>query len=276
MRRGPGSPVGAGFGRRAGPVGRYVAPPPDAMTVHLLGTGSANAGPHRTTTMLAVEHAARLVLVDCGGDAVQRLEASGLDPAALDALILTHEHPDHISGYPLLLEKLWLQGRKAPIPVFGPAATLEKARALFAIFDTLKWFGMPERQFHPVPMRPAAPVFDLGDLSVTAWPVEHPVPTIGLRFRAGGRTVAYSCDTAFDDAVVELARDADLLVHEGTGSLAGVHSSPEEAASVAARAGVGRLVLVHAPRDASDDGLGAAREAFAETSWGADGDRIEL
>ena len=246
------------------------------MTVHLLGTGSANAGPHRTTTMLAVEHDGRLVLVDCGGDAVQRMEASGLDPVGLDAIVLTHEHPDHISGYPLLLEKLWLMGRRDPLPVYGPAATLEKARALFAIFDTLKWTGVPERHFHPVALEAGTPVFTAGALAVTASPVCHPVPTIGLRFEVPGATVAYSCDTAFDDDVVELARGADLLIHEGTGSLPGVHSSPEEAADVAARAGVGRLVLVHAPRDASDEGLADARAAFAETAWGHDGDRIDL
>ncbi|WP_412062731.1 MBL fold metallo-hydrolase [Rubrivirga sp. IMCC45206] len=246
------------------------------MTAHLLGTGSANAGPSRTTTMLAIEHDGRTVLVDCGADAVQRLEVSGLDPAALDAVILTHEHPDHIAGFPLLIEKLWLQGRRAPIPVYGPAATLEKARALFAVFDTCKWDDLPARTFHPVALAPGADVLRLGPLAVTATPVDHPVPTIGLRFEADGAVLAYSCDTAHSDAVVALAAGADVLVHEATGSLTGVHSSPEEAADVAARAGVGRLVLVHAPHDASDDGLGDARARFTRTAWGHDGDRIDL
>lgn len=246
------------------------------MTAHLLGTGSANAGPTRTTTMLAVEHDDRLVLVDCGGDAIQRMQACGLDPVALDAIVLTHEHPDHISGFPLLLEKLWLMGREDPIAIYGPAATLEKARALFAIFDTLKWSGLPERMYHPVEMRPGAPVIQVGDLNLTASPVEHPVPTIGLRFDAGDRTLAYSCDTALSGSVVELAEGADVLIHEGTGSLPGVHSSPQEAAEVAVRAGARRLILVHAPREVSDTDLAAARARFAETSWGHDGDRIEV
>lgn len=246
------------------------------MTVHFLGTGSANAGPDRTTTMLAVEHEGALVLVDCGGDAVQRMLAAGLDPAALDAVVLTHEHPDHLAGYPLLIEKLWLMGRRDPLPVYGPAATLAKARALFAVFDTHHWADLPERHFHDVALEPGAPVVTVGALAVTATPVDHPVPTIGLRFEAAGRVLAYSCDTARCDAVVDLARGADLLVHEGTGALPGVHSSPEEAAGVAAEAGAGRLILVHAPRDASDDALGAARAAFAETAWGHDGDRVEV
>ncbi|NNF57861.1 MAG: MBL fold metallo-hydrolase, partial [Rhodothermaceae bacterium] len=89
------------------------------MTLYLLGTGAAVSDPHRTTTMLAVEEAGRLILVDCGGDAVQRLLKLGLDPTTIDAVILTHEHPDHISGFPLLIEKLWLLGRREPIPIYG-------------------------------------------------------------------------------------------------------------------------------------------------------------
>ena len=244
------------------------------MTVHFLGTGSANAGPHRTTTMLAVEHDGRLVLVDCGGDAVQRMLACGLDPARLDALILTHEHPDHLAGYPLLVEKLWLLGRTDPIPVYGPEPTLAKARALFAVFDTGKWHGVPQRAFHPVALSPGTDVLTIGTLRVTASPVDHPVPTIGLRFEAPGRSLAYSCDTALCDAVVDLADGVDLLIHEATGSLPGVHSSPEEAAEVAARAQAQRLILVHAPVETSDERLSGARSLFAHTDWGQDGDRI--
>ena len=246
------------------------------MTVHFLGTGSANAGADRTTTMLAVEHGDRVVLVDCGGDAVQRMLASGLDPVQLDAVILTHEHPDHLAGYPLLIEKLWLLGRTDPVPFYGPQATLDKARALFSVFDTGKWDGLPERTFHPVAMEPKTGVVKLGALAVTASPVDHPVPTIGLRFQTPDRAVAYSCDTAISDDVVALAQGADLLIHEATGSLAGVHSSASEAAEVAVRSGAGRLVLVHAPYGASDDDLGPARAVFSDTRWASDGDRIEV
>ncbi|MEM1117813.1 MAG: ribonuclease Z [Bacteroidota bacterium] len=244
------------------------------MTVHCLGTGSAGAGADRTTTMLAVEAAGHTVLVDCGGDAVQRLLASGLDPVALDAVILTHEHPDHLSGYPLLVEKLWLRGRRDPIPAYGPASTLAKARALFAIYETAGWTHVPERVFHEVPLDPGTEVARLGNLVISATPVDHPVPTIGLRFEAGGAVFAYSCDTAPSPHVVALSRSADLLIHEGTASLAGVHSSPEEAAQVAAEAGVGRLVLIHAPETPGP--LDGARAIFPEVVWAEDGDRFEV
>lgn len=226
--------------------------------------------------MLAVEAGDLLVLVDCGADAVQRMLAAGLDPLGVDAVILTHEHPDHISGYPLLLEKLWLLGRRDPIPVYGLVPTLEKAEALFAVFNTSGWDGLPDRQLTPIEFRPEASVLRIDGLTVAATPVEHPVPTVGLRFEAGGASVAYSCDTAPAETVVALARGVDLLIHEGTGHLPGVHSSPAEAAAVAADAGAGRLVLVHAPVDASDDDLDDARAVFPHTAWGHDGDRLDV
>ena len=241
------------------------------MNVHLLGTGSAVSDPDRTTTMLAFEDEGAFFLVDCGGDAVQRLQHAGLAPDTLEAVILTHQHPDHISGFPLLIEKLWLLGRRAPIPIYGPPTTLALARRIFELFDTTQWEGLPDREWHPVEMTPGAPVFELGPFRVRSWPVAHPVPTIGLRVETDSGTVGYSCDTSPCEAVVELARGVQLLIHEGTGTLPGVHSSPLEAAEAARDAGAERLVLVHIPAGATEHDLMEPRRTFPATEWGVEG-----
>lgn len=234
-------------------------------TLHLLGTGAGYSEPHRTTTMLALADDNNLVVIDCGGDVVQRILAAGLDPLNLRHLILSHSHPDHISGFPLFMEKIWLAGRQDPIDIYGPPEALDQAQRTFATFDTSRWVGLPERIWHPS----TSDLVDDESWRITAAPVAHSVPTIGFRIEAKstGRVVAYSCDTEPADSVVDLAKGADILVHEATGVYPG-HSSPQQAAEVAAKAGAKRLLLVHLPANLSQQDLLEAQEIFPNTEWG--------
>jgi ribonuclease Z len=237
--------------------------------LHLLGTGAAVSDPHRTTTMLAVSDGASTLLVDCGGDVIQRVLAAGLELDSIDGLIVTHEHPDHVSGFPLFMEKLWLAGRRRPIPVYGIEAAIGQARRCFETFNTSGWKGLPEIEWTEVRHEEGAIVLDDGTWHVSATPVVHPVPIIGLRlmYRVGSGTVAYSCDTEPAEEVVRLSMGADILVHEATGKGPG-HASAEEAADIASRAGVGRLLLVHLPPGVHNDDLGEARRRFSAVELG--------
>lgn len=240
-------------------------------TLHLLGTGAALSDPQRTTTMLAFQAQGSLIVVDCGGDVVQRLMEAGLPLEQIDALILTHTHPDHISGFPLFMEKIWLAQRRRPIPVYGLAETLELARRLFGCFDTSGWEGMPQIEWHEVPLEEGHTLLDNETWQITSSPGDHSVPVIALRVAAkrGGGSVAYSCDTAPSEAVRRLAEGAAILVHEATGDYEG-HSSAADAAHIAAEAGVGRLLLVHLPPSShlNDDTLAAARQHFTALEKG--------
>jgi ribonuclease Z len=252
------------------------------MTLYTLGTGAAVSDPFRSTTMLAVEASRRVVLIDCGGDVGQRAMAAGIPLDRIEALILTHEHPDHVAGFPLLMEKLWLSGRDRSLPVYGIGAALEQAQRSFAAFDTSGWTGMPEivyREIHPddgrVPdaerAEPAAVALAGCEISA-AWG-RHSVPVSGLRIRdAGGAVLAYSADTEYAPSIVRLAHDADLLVHEATGS-ASNHSSATDAARVAREAGARALRLVHLPPDseALRREMSAARTIFEHTEKAVEG-----
>lgn len=242
-------------------------------TLHLLGTGAALSDPSRTTTMLAFEDGESVLVVDCGGDVVQRLLAAEVELDHVQALVVTHEHPDHVSGFPLFMEKVWLAQRRRPIPVYGPAPALSQARRVFEAFDTSGWKGLPEIQWREVPLEEGASVLEDDRWKVTASPGEHSVPVIALRVEAkGGGSVAYSSDTERSDAVARLARGADVLVHEASGEHSG-HTTVEGAARVAAEAGAGRLVLVHLPPEVGEDELRAARGHFERTELGEDGAR---
>ncbi|HEX2092074.1 MAG TPA: MBL fold metallo-hydrolase [Longimicrobiaceae bacterium] len=246
-------------------------------TLHLLGTGAGHSDATRTTTMLAFAGADSVVVMDCGGDVVQRLLAGGIDLDRIEALIVSHEHPDHVAGFPLFMEKIWLAGRRRPIPVHGPAAALSQARRVWESFSTGSWKGVPEIQWREVALEEGAPVLESGRWRITAAPGTHSVPVIGVRVedREGGGTIAYSCDTEPSDAITQLARGVNILVHEATGGFGG-HTTPEDAAQVASSAGAGRLVLVHLPPGFGEAELVRAREIFTWTDMGEDGATYEF
>jgi len=165
------------------------------------------------------------------------------------AVVLTHRHADHLYGLPILVQGLWLGGREAPLPIYGPAETLDIARDLLALFSLAEWEEMFEIEWRPVPLRQGQAVLEVEGVRISAAPVVHgSVQTLALRFEntATGRALVYSADTEPCEAVVQLAAGADLLIHEATGEFPG-HSSPADAAGVAREAGVERLALIHYP-----------------------------
>ena len=248
-----------------------------ALSIH--GTGATVSDPPRTTTMLALEGERTVVVIDCGGDVVQRLVSGGVDPERIEALIVTHEHPDHVTGFPLMMQRLWLYGRRRPLDVYGIAPAIAQARAVHDAFDTSNWPDYPGCRYHEVAQTVRAPLLRDDDWEIVASPTRHVVPSVAMRIehRPSGRTLAYSCDTEFAPEVVDLAAGVDLLIHEATGTGPG-HASALDAAEVAARAGAGRLLLVHLPPEDQLDpaAMEGARARFAATEKGLEGGRYPL
>lgn len=212
-----------------------------------------------------------VLLVDCGGDVLQRMLMADLSFDRLAGLIITHAHPDHVSGFPLFMEKIWLAGRRTPIPVCGIEPALEQAQKTFDAFSTITagWDDMPDIDWRPVELARGATVWDDATWTVTAAPVEHGIPNVGLRIQSKrtGSTVGYSCDTAPSGNVAHLGRDADWLVHEANGEGEG-HSSAPQAARIAQQAQAERLVLVHLPPGDKQTELAAAQSIFDATELG--------
>jgi len=253
-------------------------------SLHLLGTGAAVSDAHRTTTMLAVSDnnsPRRTLVVDCGGDALQRLQACDRPIDSVEGLIVTHAHMDHTSGFPLLMEKVWLDGRDRPLPVVGIEPALAQAERLWDAYEPVHrdWEGLPPIDWRPVPHASGAVVWDEAPWSVTAAPVNHgDTPNVGLRFEhtPTGRVLAYSCDTAPSEAVVRLARGCDLLVHEANGGPSENHSTAVEAAEAARAADADRLLLVHLPPGDKADALAEAQDLFPHTDLGTEGGTYPL
>jgi ribonuclease Z len=211
--------------------------------------GSSNAvidGEHENTHLVIVGRE-RVVLVDCPGNPVLRLERVGVDFNAVTDLLVTHFHPDHISGAPLFLMDIWLRGRRRPLEIFGLADTLDRLEKVMELYGWDTWPGFFPVSFTRLPAAEMSPVLDCPDFKIFSSPVQHLIPTIGLRVEfPGQRVFAYSGDTEPCEQVVRLAAGADVLIHEAAGGPPG-HSSAAQAGEIAERAEAARLLLVHYP-----------------------------
>jgi ribonuclease Z len=229
--------------------------------------GSSNAIPtmNNENTHMVIVGEERMLLVDSVSSPIQRLEQAGLDFNNLTDVVVTHFHPDHVSGIPLLLMDMWLMGRQRPLNIYGLHYTLDRLETLMGLYNWGNWPDFFPVVFYRIPAREMSPVMDCSEFSIHASPVHHMIPNIGLRieFKQVHGSIAYSCDTEPCDEVVRLSEGVDVLIHEATGEGVG-HSSAMQAGEIARRAEVGRLLLIHYPtgRYANGDLVTEARTAF--------------
>jgi ribonuclease BN (tRNA processing enzyme) len=184
------------------------------------------------------------LLLDMGTGVLSRLY-DWLPPEELDALVLTHLHPDHfLDIYPFRYFLEFCAPEKLPLKVLAPAGAVEHIQPLFNESDPANF----ERVFSFVDL--AAGEFTIGDLKLAGHRMPHLEPTYGIELRAEGKRVFYTSDTAFDERLVDLIKGADLLLAESTllASQAGepvAHMATSQVGELARRAEVKRLVLTH-------------------------------
>src|SRR5262249_51957359 len=212
--RWPSPRLPAAPGARRGPVRRRAKGGRGSgggLRFACLGSAGAVPSAGRDTTALLVRSGRTSLLIDVGGSPVQKLRRLGVDPVALDAVVVTHTHPDHVYGLPALVQCLLMLGRRAPPPVSCPAAHVGLGRGLLDLFGLLReGLDVP---IVGVEARAGARVLDAADLAVTASPNVHgPMPNLAVRVEARGRGLVYSSDTRPCPEVVELARGAAVLV----------------------------------------------------------------
>jgi ribonuclease Z len=218
----------------------------------LLGTANALPEINHENTHMAVQADGKVILIDCVGSPKVRLNSAGLRLNAVTDLILTHFHPDHVSGVPLLLMNMWLLGRKNDLCIYGLSHCLERVEKMMDLYDWKSWPDFFSVDLHRIPDHQETLVLKRGGIRIISSPVRHLVPTIGLRFESlsSGRKAAYSCDTEPCSSMVQLAERVDVLIHEATGAGQG-HSSASQAGSIAREAGVKTLLLIHYAQDPS-------------------------
>src|SRR5512142_3537463 len=144
----------------------------------LLGSGAALSDAGRENMYLVVHGESSSILVDCAGSPVQRLLKAKVPLDSIDHLILTHHHPDHIYGLPVLLMDLWLAGRKKVLHIHGLAETLRAARGVMHSFQWERWneHGFFPVEFHMVPDKGIGLIIVSPEFSVSATQTEHLIP----------------------------------------------------------------------------------------------------
>jgi ribonuclease Z len=274
-------------------VARRAATTPDhrewlddgALHVVLCGTGSPLPSPDRAGPCTAILAGGHFLLIDIGPGANDRMALLRLPREALDGVLLTHFHSDHVGELGETAMQSWALGRPAPLPVYGPrgveqvVAGFETAYALDTSYRVAHHGAelmSPELralQARPVeaPTHGSTLVLEDGPLRVTAFAVDHaPVaPAYGYRIEFAGRSVVVSGDTARSENLAAQAQGADLLVHEALAAhlieaarealiaaglerrariahdIQGYHTTPVQAAEIAKQASVRLLVLTH-------------------------------
>ncbi len=216
-----------------------------------------------------ITHAGFTLLLDCGSGVFSKLRAYA-DPAAVDAVLISHLHADHVLDLlPFsfaLAQRLGGQSARRP-PLLAPPG----ARDVFATFAEI--LGMEDQintGFAVGEYDPAA-VLELGPFSVSFCPVPHYIPSWACDIRTqDGARLTFGGDCGPNDALVDLARDTKLLMleaTEGAGPHAGGafrgHLTAAEAGEIAARADAARLLLTHySDRLESEELRAAAASAF--------------
>jgi ribonuclease BN (tRNA processing enzyme) len=208
-----------------------------------------------------VEHEGFRLVVDLGYATVPRLLESAT-ACQIDAVFITHGHPDHCADLnPLLRARALRDDPPPPLPVYALPGALDAVLRLDRP-------GMLDRAY-VLNEFVAGDRFEIGPFRAQTHLLPHWVPNAGVRLAAGDRVLAYTGDTGPSSDVVDLARDADLLLAEASyadqvpDDLRLYLSSASQAGHQAAEASVGRLVLTHLmPDENPAAAVGAAGDEY--------------
>jgi len=250
--------------------------PSEITQVVLLGTGTPNVDPERSGPAVAIVVNGRPYLVDFGPGVVRR--AAEMSPSwggTMEALetenlkhaFLTHLHSDHSAGLSDLILSPWVMGRDAPLELYGPTGTADLANHVLQAYEA-------DIRYRVDGLEPAndqgwrvnvheidgGVVYEDENVKVEALRVRHGTWTnaFAYKFTTPDRQIVISGDAAPDETLEELAKDADILIHE-VYSVEGFqrrdafwqkyhssnHTSSHELGEMAERVGPKLLVLYH-------------------------------
>ena len=238
------------------------------IDVTLLGTGSPIPDPHRAGPSTLVQAGDENYLVDAGRGVLMRLAGAGCAPTMLTAVLLTHLHSDHITDLNDVITSSWALNMDDPKPlrIVGPEGTKETVARILHFLDLDIGYRLAHHDDLNEPPQVEVTEITKGSLdlsttvNISTAPTDHrPVdPTIAFRFDYQESSVVVAGDTIPCTDLDQLCNGAKALVHtairkdiiktlplQRAKDILNYHSSVEEAAETAQRAGMETLILTH-------------------------------
>jgi len=241
--------------------------------VTILGCGSAK--PTRTTSPSGqlVELHDKLFLVDCGEGVQLTMQKLGVHTGRLYNIFITHLHGDHCFGLMGLLTTLAMLKRTQPMHIYAHADLEKLLKPLLEYHCGDRLYDIV---FHHINPRKNEVIFEDRTISVETVPLKHGVPCCGFLFKEtkrvplenGGfdhvtrKRYAYCTDTMYSEKIIPIIEGVDVLYHESTflkemeeRSKEVKHSTASEAATIASKAKVGKLIIGHYSARVEDHSL---------------------
>ncbi|MEF9475707.1 MAG: ribonuclease Z [Candidatus Mariimomonas ferrooxydans] len=210
----------------------------------ILGSGTCVPSLKRSAPAYYLEEEGRQVLIDCGGGTVLQLEKSGRSYKDIDAVFITHSHPDHVAGIMPLIHALVatpLFKREKGLLLAGPK-NLKKfyENCIIPVTGSPKTFSIQIQEIEDKMDYPPFRIFTANTV--------HSENSLAFRFECGSKSVVITGDADYGPELVELSKKCDILIADCSftdNMKTSGHMTPKECGLIAREAGVKKLLLSH-------------------------------
>ncbi len=239
------------------------------VSVRFLGSGDAFGSGGRHQACVLVRADTTCFLIDCGASSLISIRRFEVDPVEIDAILISHLHGDHFGGLPFfILEAQFISRRTKPLVVAGPPGLEERVRQAQEVL--FPGSSQTQQKFALEFVEPNEGIETrVGSLAATPFSVAHAsgAPAYAWRIQCGDKVIAYSGDTEWTDALVQVAKGADLFICEAYYFEKKVKYHLDYQALMSHRDELGcrRLILTHM----NDDMLSRLEDVDME--WAEDG-----
>jgi ribonuclease BN (tRNA processing enzyme) len=221
------------------------------MELIIVGSGTSVPLPQRASPSIALFIDDQFLLMDIGPGTLRQLAIAGLQFEDIDYICISHFHPDHTADlihfffatrYPPILSK------RKPFTIVAPKGFNQFLTLLKRAYGN--WLDLPDGLMRMEELNiEEMERKEFDKFKITSAPLNHTPHSLGFRIEdSSGKTIVYSGDTGYCEQIVDLARNADLLILESSfpdGEGIQGHLTPSQAGDIATRSEAKRLLLTH-------------------------------